>query len=98
VNLIAASQVFHRRRTSWEMDIEGWVAGRGDVVQLSHDLTVWSYSGRLMGRSGNTITLTGKVPSGGSGILMLRSPDNQMKVVNVVSAVGDVDELTITTL
>src|SRR5690606_5489557 len=36
-NLIAASQIWHRRRTTWETDIEGWVAHRGDVVQISHD-------------------------------------------------------------
>src|SRR5690606_5744715 len=51
-NLLAASQAWHRRRVTWETDIEGWVANRGDVVQISHDLTVWGYSGRLTGRSG----------------------------------------------
>ncbi|HWL28600.1 MAG TPA: host specificity factor TipJ family phage tail protein, partial [Burkholderiaceae bacterium] len=95
-NLLAASQVWHRRRVSWETDIEGWVAGRGDVVQISHDLTVWDYSGRLYGRAGNVITLDKHVPSDGSGTLMIRGPENQMKVVSVTSAVGDVDTLTIT--
>jgi hypothetical protein len=95
-NLIAASQVWHRRRTSWETDIEGWIAGRGDVVQISHDLMVWGYSGRLLARDGNTITLSNNVPSGGSGTLMIRGPENQMKVVSVTAAVGDVDTLTIT--
>lgn len=95
-NLLAASQVWHRRRVTWETDIEGWVANRGDVVQMSHDLTVWGYSGRLTGRSGNTITLTGKVPSDGSGTAMIRGPENQMRTVTVSSAAGDVDTLTIT--
>ncbi|MGB3290922.1 MAG: host specificity factor TipJ family phage tail protein [Burkholderiaceae bacterium] len=95
-NLIAASQVWHRRRVSWETDIEGWIAGRGDVVQISHDLTVWGFSGRLLNRSGSAITLTQSVPSGGSGTLLLRGPENQMKSVSVVSEVGDVDVLTIT--
>ncbi|WP_440030611.1 phage tail protein, partial [Chromobacterium amazonense] len=48
-NLIAASQLYHRRRVSWETDFEGLVATRGDVVLLSHDLASWSYSGRLLG-------------------------------------------------
>lgn len=95
-NLIAASQVWHRRRTSWETDIEGWIAGRGDVVQISHDLMVWGYSGRLLSRDGNTITLSQHVPSGGSGTLLLRGPENQMKTVSVTSAAGDVDVLMIT--
>lgn len=95
-NLLAASQVWHRRRVSWETDIEGWVAGRGDVCQMSHDLTVWGYSGRVFGRSGNTLTLDKTIPSGGSGTVMLRGPEGQMKTVSVVSDTGDVDAFTIT--
>ena len=91
-NLIAASQVWHRRRTTWETDIEGWVASRGDVVQISHDLTVWGYSGRLMGRSGNQITLSQSIPTG-SGTMMLRDPEGNMKTVVVA---GDVDTDTVT--
>ncbi len=95
-NLLAASQVWHRRRVTWETDIEGWVANRGDVVQMSHDLVVWGYSGRLTSRDGNNITLTGDVPSDGSGIALIRGPENQMKTVTVTSGVGDVGTLTIT--
>lgn len=95
-NLLAASQVWHRRRVSWETDIEGWVAGRGDVVQMSHDLTVWGYSGRVTSRAGNVITVDKMVPSDGSGTMMIRGPENQMRVVTVSSAVGDVNTFTIT--
>jgi predicted phage tail protein len=94
-NLIAASQVWHRRRTTWETDIEGWVASRGDVVQISHDLTVWGYSGRLTGRSGNQITLSQSIPTG-SGTMMLRDPEGNMKTAVVVGDV-DTDTVTITT-
>ncbi|WP_026641111.1 host specificity factor TipJ family phage tail protein [Bordetella petrii] len=97
-NLLAASQVWHRRRVSWETDIEGFIASRGDVIQMSHDLTVWDYSGRLMpGSGGQTMVLDKAVPSGGSGVVMLRSPEGHMKIVSVVSDLGDVDRLTITT-
>lgn len=97
-NLIAASQVWKRRRISWETDVEGLVCTRGDVVSFSHDLTVWGYSGRMMpGSGGHTIKLQHSVPSDGSGIALLRSPDGIMKTVNVISAVGDVDELTVVT-
>src|SRR3546814_5432768 len=65
---------------------------------MSHDLTVWDYSGRLMpGSGGQTMVLDKAVPSGGSGIVMLRSPEGRMKVVSVVSDLGEVDRLTITT-
>lgn len=96
-NLIAASQAFHRRRISWEMDIEGMIATRGDVVQFSHDLTVWSYSGRLLAGDRVTLTLDQKVPSTGSAWLSLRAPDGTIQLIQVTSASGDVDELTIAT-
>lgn len=97
-NLIAASQVWKRRKITWETDLEGLVCTRGDVVSFSHDLTEWGYSGRMMpGSGGVTMKLQNKVPSGGSGIALLRDPDGNMKTVSVVSAVGDADEFTITT-
>jgi len=103
-NLLAASQVWHRRRVTFETDIEGYVASKGDVIRLTHDLTVWGYSGRMMagsnsGSSGELpkIVLDSAVPSGGTGTALLRDPNGVMKVVSVTSAVGDVTELTIVT-
>ena len=96
VNLLAASQVWHRRRVTWETDIEGWVANRGDVVQISHDLTVWGYSGRLLGRSGNQITLSQRIPTG-SGTMLLRDPEGQMKTVTVTGSAAETDTVTIAT-
>jgi hypothetical protein len=100
VNLLAASQNFHRRRVSWEMDIEGYIATRGDVVQVSHDLTVWGYAGRLTGVTRledgaiNTLQLDRTVPVGGSGFLQLRGPENQMVMLSVAGS-GDADELIV---
>lgn len=94
VNLVAASQIFHRRRVSWEMDIEGYIATRGDVVQVSHDLTVWGYAGRLKAGDRSTLTLDRDVPIGGSGWLALRGPENQMAMLQVAGT-GDTDTLTI---
>lgn len=97
-NLIAASQAFHRRRISWEMDIEGMVATRGDVVQFSHDLTVWSYSGRLLSGDRTTLQLDRNVPSDGSGFLYLRSPDNTIQLIEVsTSGSGEFNTLNIVT-
>jgi hypothetical protein len=97
-NLIAASQAFHRRRVSWEMDIEGMVAQRGDVVQMSHDLTVWGYSGRLVAGTRTSITLDQFVPTDGSGWLSLRSPRNEIITITGTSAAGDVNVLNISGL
>jgi hypothetical protein len=104
VNLLAASQNFHRRRISWEMDIEGYIATRGDVVRLTHDLTVWGYSGRLVGAtrqvdgsgSGTSVILrlSTTVPISSSGWMILRGPENQAVVFRVVGT-GNVDEVSL---
>lgn len=47
-NYIAAQQYYRKRRISWDTDFEGFVCQRGDVVLLSHDLTQWAYSGRVV--------------------------------------------------
>lgn len=47
-NLVAAEQFYHRRTISWETDIEGLLATRGDVVALGHDLTQWAASARVV--------------------------------------------------
>ncbi len=47
-NLIAARSVYNRRVISWETDLEGLICQRGDVVYLSHDLTQWGWSGRIL--------------------------------------------------
>ncbi|ARP88622.1 hypothetical protein CAL13_08910 [Bordetella genomosp. 9] len=94
VNLLAASQNFHRRRVTWEMDIEGYIATRGDVVQLSHDLTVWGYAGRLVGGNRSVLVLDRTVPINGTGFFQLRGPGNQMVMLSV-SGIGDTDTLTI---
>lgn len=92
-NLLAAAQIWHRRQVTWETDIEGWVAHRGDVVQMSHDLTVWGYSGRVLARNGNTLTLQTKLPTG-TGTLMLRDPDGNMRIVPVAGGT-DTDQITL---
>lgn len=97
-NLLAAAQLWKRRKITWETDIEGLLCTRGDVVRFSHDLTVWGFSGRMMpGSGGTTIRLQNKVASAGAGTALLRDPDGNLKMVAVTGAVGEVDELTIVT-
>ena len=83
-NLLAADQYYRRRRVTWETDMEGIVSVRGDVVTLSHDLTSWGYSGRLIAGATingvSTVTLDRAVPltSGTEHWLMLRTPAGTM--------------------
>ena len=64
-NTLGANQVYRRRRITWESDFEGFVSQRGDVVLLSHDLTQWGYSGRIVAVVGSTVTLDRSVPRNG---------------------------------
>lgn len=87
--LLAAQQLYRRRRTMWTTDHEGLVPQRGDVVILSHDLTSWGYSGRLLdgtrGTSGRTLTLDRPVPftADEDHYIGIRAPDGSYEVYDV---------------
>jgi Putative phage tail protein len=96
-NYLAAQQYYRRRRISWESDFEGFVCQRGDVVLLSHDLTQWGYSGRIVSISGSTVTLDREVPRNGAvEYLMITEPDGTMITYLVEPATGNSDELVLT--
>lgn len=92
-NLIAASQLYHRRRVSWETDFEGLVATRGDVVLLSHDLANWSHSGRLLAGGRGQLRLDRSVPLGASGWVGIRFPDGRYGTYRVNVGSGSSDTL-----
>ncbi|WP_322880312.1 TipJ family phage tail tip protein [Pandoraea sputorum] len=95
-NLMAAGQYYHRRKVTWVSDLEGFVAQRGDVVVLSHDMTAWSYSGRLVGGDRYTMRLDRAVPlSATPGFLGIRFPDGTYKVFGVAGGAGTSDTLTL---
>lgn len=48
VNILAARQYYQRRTYSWQTDVEGYLARRGDLISLAHDSTQYGYSGRIM--------------------------------------------------
>lgn len=97
-NYIAAQQYYRTRRITWDCDFEGFVCSRGDVVLLSHDLTQWGYSGRIVNVSGNTLTLDRKVPRNGSTeYVMLKQPDGTMTTYSVTVGSGDSAQITLTT-
>lgn len=95
-NYLAAQQYYRRRRISWESDFQGFVCNRGDVVLLSHDLTQWGYSGRIVSTDGNTVTLDRSVPRNGDfEYLMVSAPDGTMTIYDVDAATSDQDVLTL---
>lgn len=98
-NYLAAQQKYRKRRIGWDADFEGLTVQRGDVVLLSHDLTQWGYSGRIVEQVGNTLTLDRTVPRNGSlDYLMIKRPDGTMTTYRVKADSGDqhVIELTST--
>jgi sulfur carrier protein ThiS len=48
VNIEAARRAYQPRHVVWQAGAEGMLVARGDVVAVSHDLTSWAYSGRLI--------------------------------------------------
>ena len=96
-NYLAAQQYYRRRRITWDCDFEGFVCQRGDVVLLSHDLTQWGYSGRIVAVDGNTVTIDRKVPRNGANeYLMIKQPDGTMTTYVVSAESGDDNTLTLT--
>lgn len=96
---MAAQQHYRKRRIQWESDFEGFVCQRGDVVLLSHDLTQWGYSGRVVSIDGVTVTLDRTVPrTGNTEYLMLKKPDGTLSTYTVTASTGDSDTLTLTTV
>lgn len=48
VNLLAARQLYQKRNVEFSSDAEGMMFSRGDVITLSHDVSQWGYSGRIL--------------------------------------------------
>lgn len=96
-NYMAAQQYYRKRRITWDTDPEGFVCQRGDVVLLSHDLTQWGYSGRLIEASGKVVKLDRPVPRSGTvEYFMCKRPDGTMTTYQVEPADGEGDVLTLT--
>lgn len=94
-----AQNIYQRKTVTCEMDLEYMTYRRGAVVSLSHDMTQWGYSGRLLACEDNAgeITLTlddaaqGTIPPGGAGrYIGLRLPgETQMRVFPVKTFSGE---------
>lgn len=57
-NLILARQLYQRRLISFKVDAEGIIVTRGDVILLSHDVTTWDHSSRILSTTNDTVNIT----------------------------------------
>lgn len=96
-NLLAAAQAYRRRVITWETDMEGLVAAVGDVVILSHDLTQWGYSGRLVSGTTTALVLDRAVPftPATSHYLGVRFPNGSYGIYDVVYQAGESASITL---
>lgn len=99
-----AQNIYQRKTVTLEQDLEYMTHRKGSVVAVSHDLTQWGYSGRLLACDDNagtiTLTLDDIAPEtnplgGGSPYIGLRLPgETQMRVFAVASV--SVNERSVT--
>lgn len=94
-NLIIAANEYHRRRISWDTDAAGMTNTRGDVVTISHDLTSWGYSGRLLAGSDTSLTLDRAVPftPAEDHWLLLVEPNGDYSYHEITYQAGESDTL-----
>ena len=99
-----AQNIYQRKTVTCEMDLEYLTVRKGSVISLSHDMTQWGYSGRLLScvDTAGTITLTlddiapeTNPLGGGSPYIGLRLPGETQMRVFAVSAVSP-NERTVT--
>jgi Putative phage tail protein len=101
-----AQNIYQRKTVTLEQDLEYMTHRKGSVVAVSHDLTQWGYSGRLLACQdvGGVITLTlddiapGENPLGGPSTryIGLRLPgETQMRAFPVASFSGEARTVTL---
>jgi hypothetical protein len=94
--LQVAHQIYRTRQISWVTDMEGLVVTRGDVVSLSHDLTQWGVSGRLLGGTATSLVLDRAITlnSGGTWITVVE-PNGTLHTCRVQYVSGEVSTLNL---
>lgn len=94
--LQVAHQIYRVRQVSWVTDMEGLVVTRGDVVALSHDLTQWGTSGRLMAGTTHVLHLDRAITltAAGSWVTVV-DPAGAMHTCRVQYQAGEVESITL---
>jgi len=96
LRLLLAHQIYRPRAITWIADMEGLVVTRGDVVALSHDLTQWGTSGRLVAGTTTTLHLDRAITLDPAGNwITVVDPVGTLRTCRVQHAAGPVDTLTL---
>lgn len=94
--LALAENLYGTRLVSWETDMEGLVVTRGDVVSLSHDLTQWGVSGRLLSGTKTQVTLDRNIDVVfGATWIGIVSPDGDQRICRVGGVSGQRSTITL---
>jgi len=98
-NLIAAEQAYRRRLITFETDLQSMVVQRGDVVTLSHDLTQWGASGRLLAGTTTVLQLSRPITMtiAITNYIGVRYPNGDYDIYDLVYAAGEVSSVTLAT-
>lgn len=100
INILAARQLYQRRKYSWKAGSDGLLVQRGDLVYLSHDLTQYDFSGRISEFFFNEqkTRVTGvRLPicvDNDTTNIMIRLPDNRMVNFDVTTAPNNILNFT----
>ena len=89
-NLLTARQIYHKRRLSWEMTLEGMALSRGDVAYMSHSLVSGGITGRCTGGTKSALNLGREIQWGSDDYILIRLPDGALHNSSVSNAPGTV--------
>lgn len=94
--LQVAHQTYRTRSVTWLTDMEGLVVTRGDVVALSHDLTQWGVSGRLVGGTATVLQLDRAITLDPvANWITVVQPDGEMITSRIQYLAGEHDTVTL---
>lgn len=94
--LQVAYQTYRTRSVTWLTDMEGLVVTRGDVVALSHDLTQWGVSGRLVGGTATVLQLDRAITLDPvANWITVVQPDGEMITSRIQYLAGEHDTVTL---
>ena len=81
---------------SFNADVDSIACIPGDVIEVSHDVPQWGYSGRVVSATANTITLDRSVTVGlGTHTIRVKHADDTFEEFPVTSAAGTYTTLSI---
>lgn len=96
-NLQVAKNYYFNSTTIFETDLEGARCSIGDVIRVSHDLSMWGSSGRLIAGTDSVLTLDQAVEfeEGETPYILIRHPSGLIETREVFPQEEDSDVITL---